>query len=283
MALSLRYTSPVWAIKDAINNGVIKNSNSKFDGDKKINKGALNKLIIDYVESASILAPKGQTIRQEEFDMPKNEKEYPYILEDISNEVYEMEKYKFDETSYKNSIELYDSFKDYYIAVQRKVENYYNTVLNVDYQTITVDTFKEGIYADITEFEDGTKDVDIPELSSEDLVQIEKYVEYVKNNKIKITGTAKVQMPIIYFDGRVYRARTKLEYNIENTDTLNNILFLDLENGDNTYSYNRGQNTEYIDVPFTKTFGDLYLEFTQIKKCVVGNIQEDLEYVNEEI
>ena len=90
-----------------------------------------------------------------------------------------------------------DSFTDlkpYYEQIISKVENYYNTILNIDYTTIETEKFKDTI-----------KNLTISAVTADDYAE---YVNYVKTNQIKISGTAKAQEPIIYFDGFHYRLRT---------------------------------------------------------------------------
>ena len=43
---------------------------------------------------------------------------------------------------------------------------------------------------------------------------LQEIKKVVKTNKIKLAGSAKVQIPILYFDGTYYRVRTKLEFKI---------------------------------------------------------------------
>ena len=76
------------------------------------------------------------------------------------------------------------------------------------------------------------------------------YVNYVKSNKIKLTGTVVAQLPCIYFDGENYRVRTKIEFNVESSDTEDNILYYDLT--EEKITYNEKQYTLYLDVIMAK-------------------------------
>ena len=98
--------------------------------------------------------------------------------------------------------------------------------------------------------------------------ELQKYVDYVKNNKIKLNGKSTAQFPCVYFDGIDYRVRVKLEIVVENSDTKENLLF-----GDTKTTYSDTQATIYIDAILAKneTSETLFVVNTPISKMVVKN------------
>ena len=76
---------------------------------------------------------------------------------------------------------------------------------------------------------------------------------------LKITGEAKVQMPIIYYDGVDYRVRTKLKFNVEQSYVDENLLLNDLELEDG-YEYKSGENELLIDAKL-----EIFVESTGCK------------------
>ena len=220
-----------WRLSDLVKNGIIENSKSKIDLDKAVTKSTLNEMIINFVLKYNLITVGEDKVNINEEKMPENKDEFAYTLASVDKKVYETENYKANE-NYKNSIEVFPILKQYYEAINQQVEQYYNALLNINYETITT----EELYISL-----------VPNsmyIISED--EINTYVEYVKQNKIKVSGEAKVQNPIIYFDGQVYRARTKISYNIENADNLKNIFFKDIDS-----TYEKGKKTIYIDVPIS--------------------------------
>lgn len=203
-------------ITDLVSSEIIENNESKLKGKSFVNKGIANKLLIQYYEKY-ILANGFGTIRNDNTEEPSNSNQYPYLLDEVENEVYEQEFDKDISGEVINPVDYYVDMKDYYTSIKEQCEAYYSLILNVDYRTIDENKFKE----------------DVQKLTMDiiDDYTIKKYVEYVKSNRIILSGKATVQMPIVYNDGFYCRARTKLEINVENSDTMDNILFLDLNSG----------------------------------------------------
>ena len=98
--------------------------------------------------------------------------------------------------------------------------------------------------------------------------KLEQYVNYVKANNIKLTGKSTAQMPCVYFDGKDYRVRVKLDINVESSNTKENLLF-----GDSNMTYNDTQATIYIDAILAKndTSETLFVVETPISKLIVKN------------
>lgn len=218
-----------WILSDLVRNEIIENTKSKLNVNKSTTKADFNEIIIKFVLKYNLITVGDERVNINEEKMPNNKDEFAYTLASVDKSVYEIENYRANE-NYKNAIDVYSTLKEYYEMINTKIEDYYNKLINIDYENIIV----EDTYLSI-----------VPNtmyIISED--EIKEYVEYVKQNKIKISGEAKVQNPIIYFDGNVYRVRTKLKYNIENADNLQNIFFKDVDT-----TYEKGEKIIYIDAP----------------------------------
>lgn len=218
-------------INDAAKNKLINDSNKKLNADKLITKAQLNMLVVNFVEQYNTITLKGDKINVNPDKVPSNANEYPYTLSNVDKSVYELPLTYEDPDITANPIETYIIKKEYYSQIKEFAEYYYNYILNIDYETITADDIKEKIN-DYTMY--GVYDDDV-----------NAYVDYVKNHKIKLSGSAKAQLPIIYYDGLYYRVRMKIDLNVISSDTKDNLLYQDLKN-DKAYTY-KDKNTFIID------------------------------------
>lgn len=224
------------AIYDLLNSGVIEVNTKRIDGKRKLYKGKLNELIVNFAEKYNTITVGNSKININSEKIPTNADMYPYTLASVQKDVYELEFKNENNEKFISPIEYYPNNKQYYSQIKSYVENYYNYILTVDYNTITKEQVKRKLKKYVLEQLD------------EDM--IDEYVEYVKQNHIKLNGKATVQMPCVYFDGENYRVRTKLEIVIESSDTKDNILLYDLSGA--KVSYNSNQITIYIDTVMNK-------------------------------
>ena len=235
-------------IAKAVTLGIIKNKNSAL-ANNDILKGGLNKLVITVAETyatmhydTTIVNQNGDVIRQDisivtdKDKMPENYKEYPYIVDNIEKDAYEWEYKVRTSRTFKNPKQTYKAMGYLYGQTADLIVRYFNTILNVDYSNITTNNFLESITNDVAY-----------KLDEQDVKQ---YVDYVKNNKIKLQGSAKPLLPIMYNNGEQYVVRTKLSFKVLNSDTNYNLLF-----GDENYTvkYDSKQITMYVDVPLGTT------------------------------
>ncbi len=224
-------------INDAVENGLIEDEKSDLKIDNQLFKGQFNMLVIKFVEKYNTFVPDGETVITKKESKPKNADIYPYILYSVDKEVYEYKGINEGGVDYKTPLETYKYKKDYYEQIDYRAEYYYNLILNVDYKTIEKDEFLKAT----SEF-----------LRYDYEEEIKKYVDYVKENKIVISGEAKVQFPIFYLDGISYRARIKLTFEIKNSDTDKNLLLGDMDRGQDV-TYKNKTYEVYIDAPMGTT------------------------------
>lgn len=219
-----------YSIIDLVSSEIINNATDKLDGNRKIRKGEFNELIINFVKKYTLLNGE-ETLVEDESKKPENANDYPYIIENVDNEVYEQAYNVNDEGNFMTPKVLYTLEKGNYETITKTCEDYYNYLLNVNYETINKDEFIKNI-----------KDLLI---SAPDENVVNEYINYVKNNKISLSGTAKVQIPIIYLDGVNMRVRIKLDFKVNNANTKENLLYYDSKYS-NKIIY-QDYNTIYID------------------------------------
>lgn len=228
------------AIEDMIANEIITINTKKIHGSKHIFKGQMNELIVNFVQKYNTITVNGEKLNINEDKMPSNKDQYPYTLASVDKSVYEKEFYVDDENNFKNPKELYTVKKEYYTQIQEIAEGYYDTILNVDYNTINYEDMKDNILQYVLYGTEG----------------LEEYVNYVKSNKIIIQGKSTVMFPIIYFDGLEYNVRMKLEFEIKNSNIRNNLLYMDPVNSYNTkVKYDNDKYTVYIDAKMGNAIG----------------------------
>ena len=224
------------AIYDLINSNVIVTNTKNINGNQKLFKGKLNELIVNFAEEYNTITVSDARININDERLPSNVAEYPYTLSGISKDVYELDFINRGANGFILPVDFYAENKQYYAQIKDFAESYYTYLVNVDYNNITVEQMKRRLkkYA-LQEFDDNV---------------LNEYVEYVKQNNIKLTGTAQAQLPCIYFDGENYRVRMKIEMKVESSNTDTNLLFNDALSGN--IEYKEKEYTLYADIIMAK-------------------------------
>lgn len=245
-------TEQKWAISDAIHSGVLDNNKTKLNGNKDITKSKFNELIIRYVQNYNLLTLEGDKINIKQDKMPSNKNLYPYTLASVDKSIYEIDFAKVND-DFKTPLEVYSEIKSDYNKISDTITSYIENIFNIDYENIKLQAYKDTMYK-----------ISMYKISSSSL---DNYLQYVKDNKIKITSEQKVILPVIYFDGESYRARVQIKYNVESAIKLNDLVY-----GDNGMEYTLGNKTVYLDIPFkiNSTYNYVYLSNTD--SSVLDNI-----------
>lgn len=125
-------------------------------------------------------------------NLPKNAKDYPYILADVANDMYEMgypyaraERSKVAANLYANEPEYHKGNVDLWM---KRLKTFGGLWLNVDYKTID-DTWAKAVL--------DTK----MRNSDAELKYIREYVDWVKKNQIQIIGYLDPEPSMIFHDG----------------------------------------------------------------------------------
>lgn len=191
---------------------VSENFNAKVEWD-----GATQTVVIktaDQKDDPSVkLDPYGRKIRTT--NLPSNAADYPYILEDVPNEMYEM-KYlsEFPERA-KNTSTLYRTIpefnKENVDIWMERVRKHFALYLNADYRTIN-QNWGDELYSYRIQ-------------AIYEQPQIEKYVSWVKTNEIQIEGYLDPEPSMIYSSGWGYFVRSKYKIRVLNYKQNSNLLY----------------------------------------------------------
>ncbi|MEO2213246.1 S-layer homology domain-containing protein [Paenibacillus amylolyticus] len=149
-------------------------------------------------------------------NLPKNSKDYPYILEEYPNEMYEMKPYQaIDTTSIQLSkTDLAYKSKPILDMWKNTTEGYYKHILNVDYRTINEEWANETFsYAN--------------QSARRWLADLRRYVEYVKSNKISITGSLIAEPSMVMRSNTFgeYYIRVKFEFTLKTFNKYDYVMF----------------------------------------------------------
>lgn len=202
--------------------------NRSFSGSDHLATGDAKKIVamLNNTKNRASISPDGQVIRTT--NLPKNAKDYPYILAAFPNSFYEMKfmyqrvKYyfkpqelidyaspaRFKDISFhgKDMQSVLDKYEDDWIM---KVENNLKYRLNVDYRTVN-DTWVNNLRNTYTIYGDPIQDKHITDV-------IKNYIKVVKTNKITIQSKViSVEPSTLYKRGTYYiRAyvKFKVDYN----------------------------------------------------------------------
>ncbi|MBP1931822.1 S-layer homology domain-containing protein [Ammoniphilus resinae] len=158
----------------------------------------------------------GRTIRTT--NLPKNYKDYPYIVASIPNEMYEMPYSKRGLPSRMTSAQLYKNvpeFTDENVDVwMERISKYYDLIFNVDYRTIDGNWEKKAY-----EY--------IHKGANEDYLkkQLKEYREWVQKNQIVIEGWLKPEPTMVYSSFGGYNVRSEFEFKIVSFKQNKNLLY----------------------------------------------------------
>lgn len=249
-----------FGILDMVNSEVITKNTSKINARKNVFKGQVNEIIKNFVEKYNTITIQNEKLNINEDKIPTNESDYPYTVISVDKEAYEIEFSGKDNVNFKSPAKLFREQKEYYYQIKNNTENYYNYLLNIDYITISEERLKKDLRRYL-----------LFDLNDED---VKKYVKYVKDNKIKLSGSAKVQLPAIYFDGTYYRVRTKIDFKVESSNTDKNLLFLDIKNSNNKI-YKDKEYSFYIDTYMSNAYGNKTLY--NVQKSIYEMLAEPLK------
>lgn len=183
--------------------------------------------------------PWGRVIRTT--NLPKNAKDFPYILEEYSNEMYEMKPDIIVDTTSAQLAKSDEYFNNKILMDQWKqtTENYYNLMLNVDYRTID-EAWANELFSYHNQ---GFRVV---------LADMKRYVKWVKENKIIMTGSLIAEPSTVHRSKKwgYYYIRTTYSFQIKSYTKYDKIMFDErfMEAG----SFKKGKLYEgYSDIPLS--------------------------------
>jgi len=219
----------------------IKNEDIYLPLEAPITKVMLNYFMLNF---RTVSDWEFQTLRNRELQfetdpnkLPKNYYEYPYVIKGIPNYVYEqpVKYYGREGGNYNAKITFLRKYGEDSGFIADEVTTFYNTMLNVDYSKTDFYYFKNSLLNS----SNGVSEEDI-----------DKYIEYVKNNKIIIKGKAQaIPGTIVVYEPFAY-IRVMLEFEVINANENKNLLFLDFKNlKQKDIIYPKSSYSFAIDVP----------------------------------
>ena len=226
-------SNQLYALSDLLVNNVLQNSTKKIHPNKILYKGELNKITCDIIKKYNLLIPTGKRFNINEEKIPQNSDIYSYILFDVDKSTYEKPVIILNKDKYMSPIETFVKYRSTLKSTIKNIEEYYNIILNVDYENISYNDLEQKL-ENYSLF---------PVID----YKLENYIQYVKDNKIKLKGNAITQAPIIYYDGNSFRMRTKISFEILNAETSDNLLYLDLESEEYNIKYEEKKYEFFID------------------------------------
>lgn len=180
------------------------------------------------------LNPTGRKIRTT--NLPKNASDYPYILADVPNAMYEK---AFDYIGSKGKTTDLMRNETYTHKWENNTEQYYKLLLNVDYRTMN-DTWVKDVYSHL------------PNWNATALTELKEYAAWVKKNKIITEGDLRAE-PSMIISNRGYNIRSYYTFKVISANQKKDILydpyFMRISN---MSSFTFGQRYEgYADIPLS--------------------------------
>lgn len=150
--------------------------------------------------------------------LPSNYKDYPYILEDIPNEMYEMKYPHSIEGGSQVSAEIYKSERfstEDLNKIMSRVKAAYELKLNVDYRTIDPDAWAEDLYQYMNQA-----------MGKVRVYENKEYANWVKKNKISIEGSVDPEPTMLYNSGLGgFYVRSKVRFKLNSYTDYKDIIY----------------------------------------------------------
>jgi len=195
--------------------------------------------------------PYGRKIRTT--NLPKNYKDYPYILADIPNSMYEM-KYPYsrkEKVMVSSQLHQLPEFTQENIDIwMSHIQEYGNLLLNVDYRTID-DKWIRDMSTHMIKY--------ASELEKSAVYKdLKQYKNWAQKNKIQIEGTISPEPSMIYDDGLMYYyVRSEVKFKI-NSFEKSKLLIFDTSEGwsEKDFNFQKGVwYSGYVDFPIGTNVG----------------------------
>lgn len=175
--------------------------------------------------------PWGRAIRTT--NLPKNYKDFPYILADAPNEMYDLKHESPFPEKLRTPVQFFESDgfnKDGIDKLVEYVEQYVNQIVNVDYTTLN-QAWADKLIAVMNTINNETA---VKE-------EVAQYVKDARANKVKIQGTVKAEPSIIFVDGSIYM-RIYFTFKVTDFKNKNKPIFYDFYQN----NINIKKNIEYV-------------------------------------
>lgn len=195
---------------------ILADSMYSFPIDTEVTRYMLNYIITKLFEHADLFGLKPREIETDLSKLPYNYEDYPFIIKDIPNEVYEMPLRNMYLPNSGTPKQYYPSFCLQYDNINRRINSFFSLILNVNYQTMDIESFVSSVggYS----------------FFSEDKEFVREYAQYVMDNKIILEGSAYCVPGAVYVSDIFNLARVHISFKIISADEKKNLLFGDFYN-----------------------------------------------------
>lgn len=199
-AINYLYTNEIIS-KDDLNNENLQDNVGKIKFEDiiikcifKFNLLDLNNDIIEYKSSLKI----------------SQNKNYFFVTDNVDSNILNKGLLKIENANeYLTPKQTYNKIRNDIDNITDLINGYFDVILNIDYNNIS----ENKLYNQLNEY------------SLMDYFNIQNYVSFVKENKIKLEGKAKIIYPIMYYVDGYYYVRTMINYDVISSNTNENILF----------------------------------------------------------
>ncbi len=219
-----------------INEGFIPEKYSNVSLDTKLSELEMINILNDVLDSGYLWTYYSEYSIREGTNTPSNASDYPFTLNEIPNNIYEMPFIVKEEADANIPVEHYITSLKHMQGYDYKFTKYVENIFNVDYKSISYSTFHKSVTDSIT-------------LAASQYTTNE-YVDYVKQNQIVLEASTKPIIPVVYYDGLYTRIRAEVTVNVINSNTDLNLLFGDLMIADDV-KYVGNTITFIVDYPYS--------------------------------
>ena len=180
--------------------------------EESITKDEFNKIIIRcmYVfNSFNRSSTNNSKVIVDKEKLPSNSQMYPYNLDIVDKFIYE---YSFKDSTSQDFVspkDLYKDVKSDYEKIVSNVNQYFDTILNINYENFDIDSFGKII----------------EKTSNYNEYYYSLFKNRVINRKLVVNGNSQVILPCIYKVGDKYYVRTYVEFKITNAESKENLMF----------------------------------------------------------
>ena len=201
------------AIQTMYDNGIIE----KEDFEQVLTKEKSKEIMVKYVYTYKTMC------RNLDYEFLKDETNVTSLYKlpfypNSNQDAYNIEIKKAEISDYKEPTEIISETFSKYNSINKATKEFLNIVLNINYEDFEKEDFNiDEYYEKINKFSLFSKS------------KIEEYVEYVKQNKIKIEGSGYAIIPVVYYSFGSYYVRAYIDFKISNSNINNNVLMQDIK------------------------------------------------------
>lgn len=201
------------AIQTMYDNGIIE----KEDFEQVLTKEKSKEIMVKYIYTYKTMC------RNLDYEFLKDETNVTSLYKlpfypNSNQDAYNIEIKKAEISDYKEPTEIISETFSKYNSINKATKEFLNIVLNINYEDFEKEDFNiDEYYEKINKFSLFSKS------------KIEEYVEYVKQNKIKIEGSGYAIIPVVYYSFGSYYVRAYIDFKISNSNINNNVLMQDIK------------------------------------------------------